>query len=549
MGIDLKGVPPEKLRRLVKAMEKLDPVKNFKPTPTQQKFLESKTYNKLLTAGGRAGKTTTALIELAMLARNIHPFKKPLPFPIKIIVFSISRQQAAMVTQRKLFEASEICGPDGLPTLSGNHPMIPAHEIEELNAIKQGFRTVYECRMKNGNIIYFAWSDSPQTWKRIQGVKAQYIYIDEAAGNKKLLIEMRKRVSDSQKPENDWAGIITWGATGTEINDAFEDFRNRCLDPKELDYELFHLKPGENPSYSKEAMERLASTMTEEEQRVHISGDSTVASLVQIYVKQWDDARHMRHVDYTPGPTDNLWVTYDPGVDHPTGMAIAAITREEPITLNFVKFWNHKGQSIKYDVECLVRWLRGRKIAGFTYDAAASTKEKGSGESVIWQLQKEMLDRQIAPLAGFYKPKKSHWVGISSTRHYLDPDPNDKTKQPYIRLNCSEESGCQLARYQMVKYRGKEETQFTGEGGVVKKEDEFPDICRYLVMTRPAYNPAWACGSGDGTVDQPPVPAFRDGAILVAAGSTDPIENPTFQKRLQLSRMRTQRSVWRVSDV
>jgi len=46
---------------------------------------------------------------------------------------------------------------------------------------------------------------------------------------------------------------------------------------------------------------------------------------------------------------------------------------------------------------------------------------------------------------------------------------------------------CKLAIQQMKAYRGKRETKFTGEGGVVKKFDEANDCIRYLCTKSPFY--------------------------------------------------------------
>lgn len=481
-----------KAQEILAARRLRDPCYAYQPGPTAQEFHKSNTYHCLVTGGGGSGKSTACLIDLSMCLRGIHPHK-PWLGPVRAVVLCVTRQQAAMVAQRKLFHCSELTGPNGEQIPASNEPMIPEREIADYGAVKVGFKTNYVVTLKNGSEVYFMWAEDEKTGERIQGGQYQYIYIDEAAGTPFLLTECLKRVNRMQKPSNGWWGRLVWGATGTKLNEAFETFRANCLDPERTDFQLFQIKRGENPNDSPEALARLAATMTEEQRRIHIAGDATAADLLTIYGKQWSDERHVLATDYVPRACDNLWLGYDPGVEHPTGMLMVAIRPEEPMTLYCVKFWNHARQTLDYDVRCLNEWLLGRRLAGVVYDWAAKAKDK-LGSSVLTQLQDRFHSTGIFPYVGFYAASKNHDPGIKKVRHYLDPDPYDKTAAPYIKTNGSAESGCKMLRYQMMAYRSFEPGKFTGLRGVVKKEDEGPDTLRYLVMGKLAYNSAWNCG-------------------------------------------------------
>lgn len=520
-------------------MRRKDPCYQFVPSVTQRAFLNDNTYFVLLCAGGRAGKTTTALVDLSMVARNIHPTKtNPNKTPLTIICLCLSRQQASMVVQHKLFHASEVKGPAGELIPASQEPMIPKTEIKKLHGVAQGFRVEYECQMKNGNKIVFMWSDDPGTERRIQGVEAHYVYIDENAGTKKLLIEVRKRVANLQNPLNGWFGLVRWGATGTIVNEAFEDFRRRCQDPRDASHKEFRIREGENPAFAEAARERLGNTMSDEERKIHLSGEASAMGLTLVYGKQWSDDRHMRKADYIPHASDNLYLGYDPGVDHPTGMLIVAINKNFPLTLNCIRFWAHSRETLDDDVRRLSGFLRGRRLAGVAYDWAANAQTKaGRGESVLTMLQTTMLAANLMPHTGFFKSMKAHWPGICLVRHYLSPDPSNLAVPPMIYVNPSDESGCQRFRQEMLSYRGKEETRFTGAGGIVKKDDEGPDVIRYLVVRRFAYNAEWACGptlwGAEGpremeTIEPPAPPEF----------SGDPMLLPPYQRHLLMSRQR-----------
>jgi hypothetical protein len=101
--------------------------------------------------------------------------------------------------------------------------------------------------------------------------------------------------------------------------------------------------------------------------------------------------------------------------------------------------------------------------------------------------------------------------GINMVRHYLDPDPYDVTAPALIRLDpIDADNGVGALRQQFLAYRGKESTKFTGEGGVVKKDDDLVDPMRYLCMHRVSYTEDGACGNEtriQPDADQPPIEA------------------------------------------
>ncbi len=111
------------------------------------------------------GKTTGCLADLVMCLRGIHPFK-PWEGPFTALAFSVNRQQAAMVTSRKMLECadieSRILGPDGAPAYPDvvSKPLIPEWEIADVGSLKHGFRTTYWVKLVNGSECWFSWSDS-----------------------------------------------------------------------------------------------------------------------------------------------------------------------------------------------------------------------------------------------------------------------------------------------------------------------------------------------------------------------------------------------------
>lgn len=497
---------PAQARALLAKLRETDPIYHYTPLPTCALFHASDAYFRLLESGGQAGKSTAACAEMAMLLRGIHPHKR-FYGPITGLYMCVSRQQAAMVVQEKLFGH---CGfPDlpGAPPGIGNYPFIPKHEVKDYGSIKAGVRATYFIELTNGSKLYFAWSGSDHVYEIIQGPSLDVVALDENVGERKLMIELRKRLLARQNKKN-WSGQLWWAAHGTSMNEEYDDFRIRCMDPNDEDHAYFPIGRTENPAVTQEGIDRFAKTLTVEEQAIHVYGTKTAGELTRIFGEQFDDKLHMLPTDYVPSPQDNLWLGYDPGVDHPTGMALTAISPDKPIQHKVIKCWLHRNKISEFDLQLLEQYLCGRRLAGIVYDTAASNASK-SGISVIGLIMDMMLKRGMSPLAGFFKSNKGHYKNIMLARHYLRPNVYEPTTEPLIVINPSQESGGPLLRWQFLKYSGKEGTKFTGPGGVVKKDDDLLDAMLYLVAHRVAYNKDWACGHASHSLvdaNLPPVP-------------------------------------------
>jgi len=511
-----------------------DPLLAFKPSPVQELFLRSQSPFRYITGGNRTGKTASNAIDLAMTARGLHPYR-PNPGHVRILCLSNSRQQAAQVFGRKLFEACEIPGP--LHDL----PLIPPDEVE-VSWVKVGMKVPYSAKTKHADIL-FSWSGVDDLWERLQGLKLDHIYLDEDAGTLKLLDELFMRGLDVRGSPGaaPYAGSISWSSTPTCGTDALLKFKEWCQanNPSES---YFMIPSGDNPAVSKAALNEAEKFLGAKQSEVRIHATKDASELMQVYGEQWNDARHMLQADYVPLPTDNLWLGYDPGMEHPTGMVIAAVSMDNPRQLKLVKAWNHSKQTVDYDVRCLDEWLLGRRLAGVVYDTAAKNQDK-RGSSVLADLMAKMKEAGTSPLFGYFGAHKRREQGIPMMRHYLDPDPYDKTVAPLIVVNPSQASGGQLIRQQILRYRGKEATRFTGEGGVVKKDDEMPDCIRYLCMHRIGWNPGGACGRQSKFAPAP------DQRPVGAPPPPPPTYATPYERHLALSRQRRPpRRDWTASD-
>lgn len=470
----------------------------YHASPTQDEFHRSSAQNRLLTVGGRGGKTTAAMAELSWLAMGCHPYKKNHTRPLSILILSLTRQNASQVVQRKLFETCEIPGPVYAK------PFLPENELMEgeHTPLRVGFPTYYRVKMRNGTLIEFAWSDDPKSWLKVQGGKRDIVYLDEARCDQRLFIELQKRLLDARSeavrgdgPE--WLGSFIWGATATEDSEVFDDFRARCEDPAYPDHDIFLLHPNETGAIDASVTAGLAAMLTEDERKVHIDGTESAGAVQRVY-PEFNEDRHLLKADYEPRPCDNLWLCYDPGWDHPTGMFIGCLRPEKPYQKVVTHCWKHAGKSVDFDVACLTHYLRGRALAGVIYDYNAGEGHKNS-VSIIQSVREAFQREKISVLGGWFKSKKSNLKGIPRVRAHLDPDHYNKAKEPLLVINPTPESGGRLMAIEFRKYKGRPATKFSGPNGVIKLNDDLMDPLKYWCAEAVAnqWQQTFACGSAD----------------------------------------------------
>lgn len=503
---------PEQTAALKKYRDSRDPLLHYTPNPMQLEFHRSPVRNKLINGSNRSGKTGALIADISMKLRGVHPYH-PWVEPLRVWIWCPSRSQGAAVVGRKMFEKSELRGE------WEKFPMIPAHEIEELGRLKIGGINVYQrCLLKNGSEVLFGWSGVDGSWKRFEGGQYHYVLFDENSCEGDLLNESMLRVADERDKHKDsapWIGGIYWGATGTKVSDNFDRFKLLCEDKNQPDFAMFSIPASERAGFSKETMDAIGAGMTEEQRRIRLYGDSTAGDELRIYGRQWSDERHMRQSDYIVGPNCNLWLSWDPGVEHPAGMMFGAIGPENPLKIHIVKYIEGKRLTLEDQVELMCQYLRGRTLEGVVYDIA-SHKTESTGLSVKNQLLAILLRRRVRMIRGMMPGRNRHRDTIARVRAYLDPDPGNPFAEPLIDVNPSPESGGQLVRHQMLKYRTREAGKVTGPGGIVKIEDEACDCLRYLVSVTPAYNKDQGCGYPEPELPEPsPIPsqeALRDQA-------------------------------------
>ena len=510
----------------------LDPVLQYKPGPTQTRALHSRIRYRAVTGGNRTGKTTHVAVECAMAARRLHPVRSIFCKPVTYLVLAPTREQLQDPWEKKLLKNCELRGHSG-------RPLIPEWEIKKVwYTHGAGAPTIRQIDMLNGHTIKFAVSKDVESWKRRQGQAIAAIFPDESEGSVQMMNEWYARLLDANDDPDiireAGGGWILWGFTPTTANPAATRFLELCdsADPKAADWEAFRISSSE-AVVSKAERERLRVALSEEDYQVRMEGEASFLDRLLIYGKQWRDARHMLTTDYVVQPSDNIWISYDPGgagkESHDTGILFCAVRKEEPKKLYHWKYVRLNRTTLGYDVALMAKILKGRPIEGLIPDPAINKTEKATGKSLRQQLREEMHKHKIVCHRGLIHVLNRHDPGIKRVQTYLERD--------LIAVSPSHGSGGQLVRQGMVSYRSYEPGVYQGAHGVVKTDDESVDCLAAgtlirvesgekpieevaigeLVWTRRGLRPvtdAWCSSDSSPTYDL----VLEDGTVITATG-------------------------------
>lgn len=485
------NITPEQAKAILEKWKKEDPVLHYEAPETLRRASECKSRYICVRAVNQIGKTAWLQYVTASVLRGKNKNWVSNGRPISILLVVPKRAQAAEVWGKRLLDKCELYGE------IGKHPWIPKREIDHVfKAHSPNGPYPGKILMKNGSQLVTILSGDPNSWKGLEGMTFDMVIRDEVAGNENLgdeiqprLLASRTRAMDGISP---WGGIVIWAATETKHNDEWLEFRKKCEEGVK-DHISFTPRPEEAAKYiSMEAREEMRRSMSAKSFRIRGDGSLTASEAVSIFAEQWNDERHMLKQDYVLKDTDNVWVGWDPGTDHPTGIVIGVVTKEEPTQIKIIKCWEYCDQTVQYDVECLHNYLLGRKIAGFVYDWQAKVRLKHT-TSLLHALIKAMEDRKYIPIAGYIAADKRVEIGIDTVKTMLDPDIYNKSTKPNLVFNSSEESGCQLLRNEIIGYHKSEATALS-KGKIVKKNDDALDALRYLCRAFPAWTESYKCG-------------------------------------------------------
>lgn len=465
-------------------------------TLTQRAILASSALYTLVTSANQGGKTTVAVADCAAVLRGIHPYKKWFG-PVNIVIVVPSRAQAAGIWGDRLLNKSgiacKVTGEDGKEIDLSEQPLIPAHEIEHIDwAHSPQGKYPGIGRLKNGSTFIFVLSGDPNSWKRLQGLPKDWVYRDEAVGSESLgneilprLIKAQTSVANGERP---WGGGITWVATATLVNTEFQSYKKRCEEGADQ-HAIFWIDPQENPAVSMDVRKQMAGSMTDEEAQVRMFGTADAIHDILIYKNQWNSDRHVLKEPWDHDPYDNIWLTWDPGWDHPYGLLFLVQQQENPNQLRAVQAFTGRRLTLDHIANQAATWLNGRMLEGMVFDIASKKTEHSRGKNLCDQMQTLLEQMQVKSYRGLIFGRNRYEDTIPLVQRYLDPDQTNPSATPLIVFDPPTDSnGIGGVVEQMASYRTKPGATNSARGyNIHKEKDCFPDCVRYIISRQPAF--------------------------------------------------------------
>ena len=393
-----RKLTPEQARKIRDKRDAEDPCLHYTAPVTLQRAGECVARYICIKSVNQLGKTAFLQYITASVLRGKNANWKSFG-PCKLLLVIPKRAQAAEVWGNRLLKACELFGP------MGKFPWIPKREIAKVySSYSPAGPYPGKIILKNGSELVTILSGDPNSWKGLEGMTFDMVIRDEVAGNENLGDELQPRLLASRTRTlaglQPWGGVMLWAATETKHNEEWLTFKQKANDGV-AEYAFFNPQPAEADLYvSMQAREEMKATMSEKSYRIRGSGTLDAGDLVRIFVQQWDDKRHMLKEDYVIQPEDNIHVAWDPGVEHPTGIVISAVTKSEPNQVKVVKVFEHSNETVDYDVECIHSFLLGRRVTSIAYDWAAKASHKHA-PALLHVFIAAFQKKGIVPLAGF----------------------------------------------------------------------------------------------------------------------------------------------------
>jgi hypothetical protein len=509
------ALSPTRAAMMLASLRQKDPLWAFlggpapMATAAQMSVIQSRKLYLAVVAGNRAGKSATVAAKMALKLRNLRleavnterdlGFARPdsedhpgagladsrrirkaqdgsngydfvledVQTPRHYLLLAPSRGQLAQIWYKKLLLESELGGPAAPKDIKGQG-FIPALDVKRIGWDYVGLKYPKLIEMKNGNTLVMQSVSDIHQWRRIQGVAYSHIFLDEGACTVELLKELYVRLEDEQNKGNhagiDWAATIT----SAHAYEGYEEFLNRCrkacdggvADP---DHEVIELSVENNPMMTGEVMARMRRVLGEDEAKVRIEGQSR-ANEYQVF-PQFDSAHHVAREPFEPSDRASIWIGYDPGVAHPTGMMFACFEPETPTVMRIWCYRDHKRQPISVDADVIAEVLQGRKVECLVTDPSAGNVVKsGNGEAVRTMLHRELQKRGVVIHQGmrskFGQSLNDMDASIIDVRRWLSEH----------RIVFSPRAATAIS--QVAKWKFRPRTVYGGMGRPYDREDE-----------------------------------------------------------------------------
>ncbi len=378
---------------------RLDPAYRFYTTfatPNQRAIIESTALYLHIRKPNQVGGTATMLVDAALYLKGIHPTRPRPKEPMQLLFIVPKKAQMGSIFGRRLFKECGIVTAippyahilDKEPDLAGlgKLPLLLT-EAQGAHLEKTGSsmgRVVSKATIPGpygDDELYFYISGDEKAWESIMGNNYHGIYRDESvAKGMNLMPELRTRVGihhDRHGVDRPGCGYIRWGCLSAMYSEELKIFTDLC-EAKVEGHAQVRLDQSDNPAISKKTRDAQALGMSKAEADKRLWGTTTAFD--ENLILRVDRQLVLRKTPYQLQPSDNLWLSYDPGFRDPCAIQLYAVPKDSKriITLSY-RSWAY-GTTHEH-VACMADMLRGRLAMSIVCDPAIKRSDSITGQS------------------------------------------------------------------------------------------------------------------------------------------------------------------------
>lgn len=404
----------------------------FKPFKQQAAFLRSKARIKLAASGKRGGKT-----EIGAIHTIINLEQRP------GYIYSPVDEYIAVIIA---------------PTMD----MLRRLSFKKFMGFSKPFRPIinrshFEVKWPNGSIVYGISADRPE---RLEGIKANYIWIDESLQvPEQIFTEALARVADTK------GQIVLTGSLGVQYTNPKSHWVYRHFKQKPIaDSEAFEWSTADNPHFPQEELERLKDTLDPQtyKQLFEISWDTQSTAMVY---EQFSEANIIRGYRYNPELETSVCVDW--GWTHPMSVGYFQYDPKKDIVYLFDEIF-----SSRMTINELWDRMKSKpyRVHNYYCDIAGNQERELAGRSNTAWFKKEANVH--------FKYRQSGILhGISIVRSYIC---NARGQRKFY----IDEVTCPHSVAGLKSYRYEEKNGMIVSEMPLKKDDDAVDMMRYYFVNR-----------------------------------------------------------------
>lgn len=412
----------------------------------QLEFHKNQKRNRWVFGGNRSGKTECGAVETIWLARGIHPYRENKKDVFGWVV-SLSTKVQKEVAQDKILKYLDKSFIHEIIMNTGKKNS-PEYGVIDTLVIKNVF----------GGLSRISFKSCEEGREKFQGTSLDFVWFDEEPPED-IYNECKMRILDKR---GEIFGTMTPLKGQTYIYD--EIYLNSNNDPEV--FSIF-MEWADNPYLSKNELERLTNSLSEEELTARRYGRFVSNSRSMVY-KEFDPSIHVIEPFHIPVEFYDK-ISIDPGLNNPLSAHFYACDYDGNIFVIAEHF--EAGKTVEYhankikEIAKSLNWPK-RKDGSIEalIDSAANQKTLSSSKSVTELFYENGI--AVNP-----KVNKDLFTGISRVKAYL------KNANNQARLFIF--SSCTNLIREIKSY-------YWGEGdNPVKYDDHCLDELRYYIMSKP----------------------------------------------------------------